>query len=168
MFRVTRAEEQAVRLTMRLATEGCQKTLGELAVEENLPEPTVAKLLGMLRRGGVVQAVRGRHGGYVLAGAPETISAGAVIRSVCGDEVFEFPCHDANEPPDCSRSERLRSAPGLASPGREGVRGPGTDQHRRPAAARGDRIAQPAGAVAADGRMNPCSTSGAARTAASP
>ncbi len=105
MFRVTRAEEQAVRLTMRLAADGCQKTLGELAVGENLPEPTVAKLLGMLRRGGVVQAVRGRHGGYVLAGAPETISAGAVIRSVCGDEVFEFPCHDANEPPDCMRSQ---------------------------------------------------------------
>jgi len=103
MFRVTRAEEQAVRLTMRLAADGVQKTLSELAERENLPEPTVAKLLGMLRRGGVVQAVRGRHGGYVLAGTPEGISAGAVIRSVCGDEVFEFPCHDPDEPPDCTR-----------------------------------------------------------------
>jgi Rrf2 family protein len=105
MFRVTRAEEQAVRLTMRLAADGGQKTLAELAVGENLPEPTVAKLLGMLRRGGVVQAVRGRHGGYTLAGAPEAISAGAVIRSVCGDDVFEFPCHEANEPPDCMRND---------------------------------------------------------------
>ncbi|MFO7608167.1 MAG: Rrf2 family transcriptional regulator [Candidatus Krumholzibacteriia bacterium] len=105
MFRVTRAEEQAVRLTMRLAADGGQQTLAELAVGENLPEPTVAKLLGMLRRGGVVQAVRGRHGGYTLAGAPEAISAGAVIRSVCGEEVFEFPCHEANEPPDCMRND---------------------------------------------------------------
>ena len=105
MFRVTRAEEQAVRLTMRLAADGGQKTLAELAVGENLPEPTVAKLLGMLRRGGVVQAVRGRHGGYMLAGEPEAISAGAVIRSVCGDDVFEFPCHEANEPPDCPRTD---------------------------------------------------------------
>ena len=104
MFRVTRAEEQAVRLTMRLATEGGQKTLGELAVDEQLPEPTVAKLLGMLRRGGVVNAVRGRHGGYVLADTPEAISAGAVIRSVSGEDVFEFPCHDADEPPDCPRN----------------------------------------------------------------
>ncbi len=105
MFRVTKAEEQAVRLTMRLAADGGQRTLSELAADENLPEPTVAKLLGMLRRGGVVQAVRGRHGGYVLADTPETISAGSVIRSVCGDDVFEFPCHDANEPPDCQRAD---------------------------------------------------------------
>jgi Rrf2 family protein len=104
MFRVTRAEEQAVRLTMRLAAEGGQKTLSELALDEQLPEPTVAKLLGMLRRGGVVNAVRGRHGGYVLAGTPETISAGSVIRSVSGEDVFEFPCHDADEPPDCPRN----------------------------------------------------------------
>jgi Rrf2 family protein len=60
-----------------------------------LPEPTVAKLLGMLRRGGVVEAVRGRHGGYILAGTPEEITAAAVIRSVSGEMVFTFPCGDA-------------------------------------------------------------------------
>ena len=54
MFRVTRAEEQAVRLIMRMAHVGDQVTLGDLAAAENLPEPTVAKLLGMLRRGGVI------------------------------------------------------------------------------------------------------------------
>ncbi|HPF70425.1 MAG TPA: Rrf2 family transcriptional regulator [Candidatus Krumholzibacteria bacterium] len=102
MFRVTRAEEQAVRLTMRLAADGGQKTLSELALGENLPEPTVAKLLGMLRRGGVVEAVRGRHGGYTLAGTPETISAGAVIRSVCGDDMFEYQCNDIGDL-DCPR-----------------------------------------------------------------
>ena len=84
MFRVTRAEEQAVRLTMRLATAGGQVTLASLAGAEQLPEPTVAKLLGMLRRGGVVDAVRGRHGGYVLADTPESITAGSVIRSISG------------------------------------------------------------------------------------
>ena len=62
MFRVTRAEEQAVRLIMRLAIIGEQLTLSDLAEAEDLPEPTVAKLLGMLRRGGVVEAVRGRNG----------------------------------------------------------------------------------------------------------
>jgi len=104
MFRVTRAEEQAVRLTMRLATSGNQMTLAELAVEEQLPEPTVAKLLGLLRKGGVVHAVRGRHGGYVLAGTPDDITAGAVIRSVSGDDVFEFPCPEDLGTPDCPRN----------------------------------------------------------------
>lgn len=103
MFRVTRAEEQAVRLTMRLAADGGQKTLSELAEAEMLPEPTVAKLLGMLRRGGVVEAVRGRHGGYVLAGTPEGTSAGAILRSVCGEDMFEYQCADGAEA-DCPRS----------------------------------------------------------------
>jgi len=106
MFRVTRAEEQAVRLTMRLATAGGQQTLANLAVAEQLPEPTVAKLLGMLRRGGVVEAVRGRHGGYVLAGTPEQVTAAAVIRSVSGDLIFSFPCGEAEGKADldCPRN----------------------------------------------------------------
>ena len=105
MFRVTRAEEQAVRLTMRLALFGGQMTLGELAAVEALPEPTVAKLLNLLRRGGVVEALRGRRGGYVLAGRPQDISTGRVIRSVSGAVVFGYPCHDADSPPDCPRTE---------------------------------------------------------------
>ncbi len=104
MFRVTRAEEQAVRLIMRLAIVGEQLTLSELAEAEALPEPTVAKLLGMLRRGGVVDAVRGRNGGYVLANRPERTSAASVIRSISGDLVFEYPCSDSNDDPDCPRT----------------------------------------------------------------
>ena len=105
MFRVTRAEEQAVRLTMRLAIAGGQVTLASLAGAEQLPEPTVAKLLGMLRRGGVVDAVRGRHGGYVLADRPESISAASVIRSISGDLVFSYPCGDAEgDMMDCPRT----------------------------------------------------------------
>lgn len=103
MFRITRAEEQAVRLIMRLASVGRQQTLGELAEAEVLPEPTVAKLLGYLRRGGVVEAVRGRNGGYVLADAPENISAGRVIESVSGESPFTHPCTDQMDT-DCPRS----------------------------------------------------------------
>jgi Rrf2 family protein len=105
MFRVTRAEEQAVRLSMRLATVREQMTLAQLARTEDLPEPTVAKLLNMLRRGGVVEAVRGRHGGYVLAGPPESITAGKVIRSVSRDSVFDYPCSMGEVEPDCVRSD---------------------------------------------------------------
>lgn len=105
MFRVTRAEEQAVRLIMRLALVGEQLTLSDLAEAEALPEPTVAKLLGMLRRGGVVDAVRGRNGGYVLANVPERTSAASVIRSISGDLVFEYPCSEAHDDLDCPRTQ---------------------------------------------------------------
>lgn len=111
MFRVTRAEEQAVRLIMRLAVVGEQLTLSDLALAEDLPEPTVAKLLGMLRRGGVVEAVRGRNGGYVLARSPDQTSAASVIRSISGELVFEYPCSEANEQPDCPRTDNCGLRP---------------------------------------------------------
>ena len=103
MFRVNRAEEQAVRLTMRMALLDRQVTLGELAAAEELPEPTVAKLLGMLRRDGVVTAVRGRNGGYVLADRPETIAVARVLRAVGAETVFAYPCRD-DDRPDCTRT----------------------------------------------------------------
>ena len=104
MLRITKAEDQAVRLVMQLAAGGKQMTLGQLAGCENLPEPTVAKLLGMLRRGGVVEAIRGRHGGYVLASEPKRISAAQVLRALGGDPAPDHPCvTDPSNGGDCPR-----------------------------------------------------------------
>jgi len=106
MFRVTRAEEQGVRLTMRLAAIGEQMTLGELAEAESLPEPTVAKLLGLLRRGGVVEAVRGRNGGYIIDGEAKNISTAMVLFAITGNPVFGYPCQNKhlNEESECPRT----------------------------------------------------------------
>jgi len=106
MFRVTRAEEQGVRLTMRLAAVGAQLTLGELAEAENLPEPTVAKLLGKLRRGGVVDAVRGRNGGYILDGQPNNISTAMVLAAINDNPHFDYPCQgkNPNDETSCPRT----------------------------------------------------------------
>ena len=104
MFRISRAEEQALRLTMRLAAAGSQQTLGELAKAEQLPGPTVAKLLGQLKRGGVVDAVRGRHGGYVLADPPDRISAARILRCVASDSAFGYPCKREERSEACTWS----------------------------------------------------------------
>jgi Rrf2 family protein len=92
MLRITKAEDQAVRLVMQLAVSGEQLTLGQLAQLEGLPEPTVAKLLGQLRRGGVVEAVRGRHGGYALAAPASEITAAQVLRALGNDPAPEHHC----------------------------------------------------------------------------
>jgi Rrf2 family protein len=106
MLRITKAEDQAVRLVMRLALAGEQQTLGQLAALEHLPEPTVAKLLGQLRRGGVVEAVRGRHGGYTLAHAPTDISTASVLRALGNEPAPDHPCVANPEAAgDCPRSE---------------------------------------------------------------
>lgn len=104
MLRITKAQDQAMRLAMGLAQAGGQRTLAELAAAEGLPEPTVAKLLARLRRGGVVSAVRGRNGGYELARAPERISAAEVLRCV-GAEPMRLGCSPAGRTAagDCPR-----------------------------------------------------------------
>ena len=104
MLRFTKAEEQALRLSMRLVETGRLLTLGELAAQEQLPEPTVAKLLSMLRRGGVVVAVRGRNGGYELAQKPVHISVATVLRALGTDPAPHHPCLDTGQgDTDCPR-----------------------------------------------------------------
>jgi Rrf2 family protein len=105
MLRITKAEDQAVRLIMQLAATGSQLTLGQLAEREGLPEPTVAKLLGQLRRGEVVEAIRGRHGGYVLARSADAISVAGVLRALGSEPAPEHPCVlDPENGGDCPRT----------------------------------------------------------------
>ena len=56
----------------------------ELAERSRLPAPTVAKLLKSLARGGLLQSLRGAHGGYRLARAPEHISVADIIAALEG------------------------------------------------------------------------------------
>ncbi len=87
-MRVTKAEEYGVRLVLRLAAVGQQLTVRELAEAEGLPEPTVAKVIAELRRAGIVDAARGRNGGYCLAASPDTLTLAGVVGA------FDEPLYD--------------------------------------------------------------------------
>jgi Rrf2 family protein len=87
-MKITKIEEQSIRLAVCLARGGGQKTLSDLSREEQLSEALVAKIMGKLRRGGVVLASRGRTGGYELADTPSNITVAAVIRAL-GRPIFE-------------------------------------------------------------------------------
>jgi len=81
-MKISKAEDQSLRLVTCLARAEGQLTLADLAAREHLPEPTVAKLLARLRRGDVVVAARGRHGGYELARPAAGISVAAVLKAL--------------------------------------------------------------------------------------
>ena len=78
-MKLTKLEEQGLRLAMALARGGGQMTLPELAEGELLSEALAAKVLGKLRVGGIVNASRGRNGGYELAAPPERTAVSAVM-----------------------------------------------------------------------------------------
>jgi len=85
--RVSKSEEYGLRLVMSLAVSGDQLTIRELAEREDLPDTTVAKIVGRLRQAGVVEAVRGRNGGYTLTRSADEISLADVVNAL-ETEVF--------------------------------------------------------------------------------
>jgi Rrf2 family protein len=91
-MKITAQEEYGLRCLLRLARvgEGQSLTIPEIAAAEGLSIPYVAKLLAVLRQGGLIESVRGRAGGYRLAGAGRNISLGSVLL-VLGEPLFNAP-----------------------------------------------------------------------------
>lgn len=96
-MRISKAEEYGLRLVMTLAVEGGQLTIRELAEREQLPETTVAKIVGQLRRAGVVNAERGRNGGYELAVEPTAVTLAQVVEAF-DDRMFDAGFCDRMSP----------------------------------------------------------------------
>ena len=91
-MKITSQEEYGLRCLLRLAgaDEGHSLTIPEIAAAEGLSHPYVAKLLAVLRQAGLIESVRGRAGGYRLAGSPAEIKLGSVLR-VLGEPLFDDP-----------------------------------------------------------------------------
>jgi Rrf2 family protein len=62
------------------------KSAREIAEKLGLPEIPVRQALVRLRRAGILQAEKGRQGGYRLAKAPEKISLLSVLRALADGE----------------------------------------------------------------------------------
>lgn len=58
--------------------------LRQIAEDQSLSEAYLEQLIPPLRNQGIVKSVRGAYGGYMLAKAPEEITAGDVIRILEG------------------------------------------------------------------------------------
>src|SRR5215471_14867604 len=91
-MKITSQEEYGLRCLLHLARvpEGQSLTIPEIAAAEGLSHPYVAKLLAILRQGGLIESVRGRTGGYWLAAPPSEISLGSVLQ-VLGEPLFDDP-----------------------------------------------------------------------------
>ena len=81
-MKITRIEEQGLRLVMRLGRAEGHLTIPEMARMENLSLPLVAKVLGKLKKGRIVRAVRGRNGGFELAVSPASLTISQILLSL--------------------------------------------------------------------------------------
>jgi FeS assembly SUF system regulator len=71
-------------MTALAAAPGALRNAQDLAAQTHLRAPTVSKLLKQLAHGGLVESVRGVHGGYRLARAPEAITVADVVAALEG------------------------------------------------------------------------------------
>lgn len=85
-MRVSAKADYAVRACAELAASphGDPVAVDVLAQGQDLPVSFLERILGDLRRGGVVVSVRGRSGGYRLARPAAEITLADVIRAVDG------------------------------------------------------------------------------------
>lgn len=66
------------------SADGKLMTASGLSERTALPEPTVAKVLKLLARGGMIESTRGINGGYRLSRQPVDITMASVITALEG------------------------------------------------------------------------------------
>ena len=83
-------EEYGLRCLLQIGRQGPSGslTIPEIAAAEGLSVPHVAKLVRILRQGGIVKSTRGQSGGYALCRSPEQIIMGEAL-AVLGGRFFE-------------------------------------------------------------------------------
>jgi Rrf2 family protein len=83
-MKITAQEEYGLRCALQLARAGASGslTIPEIADREGLSAAYVAKLLQLLRAGGLVRSVRGRSGGFTLGRVPAEIAVSDVFAAM--------------------------------------------------------------------------------------
>ncbi len=110
-MKVSATEEHGLRCLIHLAlahAQGRTTTISEIASARGMTPAYVAKIVGMLRRGGLVRTARGSHGGLRLARPPEQVTVAEAIRVLSGGPVRLRPCLDDEHQRDCGQEDDCR------------------------------------------------------------
>lgn len=89
-MKISALEEYGLRCLLQIARAGAGPdsadtvSTREIAEREGLTNEYAAQILATLRRAGLVTSVRGVHGGFRLAVAPEELTVGRLFRTLDG------------------------------------------------------------------------------------
>jgi Rrf2 family transcriptional regulator, cysteine metabolism repressor len=97
--------EYGLRLAVNLAKSyPTIKSVGDIAVEENISLKYLERLIGELRKNNIVKSFKGKDGGYVLARNPQKIMTGEVI------EIMEGPLTSKCAKTHCQNVQKCPSS----------------------------------------------------------
>ena len=104
-MKLSSQEEYGLRCMLFLADSTCEvsRTIPEISRAEGITRHNVAKMLNILRRGELVNSVRGQNGGYILARKPEHIFVSEIL-AVLGSPLFapDFCDHFSGASENCN------------------------------------------------------------------
>ena len=88
-MKITAVEEYGIRCMLALARNwpGKSVTMPELGDSEGLSVPYVGKLMMILKQAGLVKAMRGRKGGYMLSLPPHKIHLDTIFKAL-GEPIY--------------------------------------------------------------------------------
>ena len=89
-MKMTAQEEYGLRCLLRLGRTGPGRslTIPEIARQEGISGANVAKMMRILRKGGLVTSARGKDGGYTLARPAHEIAVGEAL-AVLGGRLYD-------------------------------------------------------------------------------
>lgn len=93
-MRITALEEYGLRCLLTLSKVGTdgQMSISDIAEKEGLSIPYASKLLSILRKSGLVTAVRGRGGGFCIAREADEINLLEAITALGGPLIDPHHC----------------------------------------------------------------------------
>jgi Rrf2 family cysteine metabolism transcriptional repressor len=94
--------QYALRAVYEIArsNHGKVMTIGDIAKAQRVPQRYLEGILNQLRKGGLLDAQRGRSGGYMLARDASDITVGAVVRQIDGP-IRAVICVEEAKTTDC-------------------------------------------------------------------
>jgi Rrf2 family protein len=115
-MKLSTQEEYGLRCLLQLARRdpGASLTIPEISQAEGLSNHNVAKLLRILRQGGLLTSERGQHGGYALARSAEAIRVSEMLDTL-GGRLYDpaFCTNYAGSEASCTHSFSACSVRGL-------------------------------------------------------
>ena len=85
MIKISRLADYAVVILATMSKTPAElMTAAALSARTSLPEPTVAKVLKLLSKDGLLASVRGASGGYKLSRTADELSVASIVMAVDG------------------------------------------------------------------------------------